>query len=644
MLEFLRKSVTSWVGIGILAIALAALVITLFQPTGPTGQGADPGAVLATVGDASVTEDAYLRLVDRAVAQERERNPSLTNPDFLAAGGGDLVLRQLVAGKAIDQFGAEHGMVISKRMVDGEIASIPAFQVGGKFDDAAFRRLLAEQRISEAELRESIATDLKRRQLLQPVSLGTSVPRGMAEPFAALLLEVRRGAILVVPSALMPAPPPPTEAELAAFHAENRRAYTIPERRAFRFAEFDAGALLEKSRPTPAEVRKYYDENPAEFGALESREVNQLVLRDETRARAVVAAVRGGTPLLKAAAAEGFAAEDIRLGIVTETELADATSADVAKAAFALKSGTVGDPVQSNLGFHIVEVTRILPAAPRPFQAVAATVERKLMLERRDDLLADLVAGAEDRLADGEPLADVAKSLGLAVQSAPALTADGRLYAPDWSVSRVEQPLLPRVFAADADERRPEVAEVAPGRYMMYELAQVEQPTLVPLADVREDVALAWGIQARSDAARRRADEIAKASDGGQSLAAAAGTGLPPPQPLQVRRLELTQMSQQGQEVPPPVIMLLNTPEGRARTLAAPQGQGWFVVKVDAVEPGNIGDAPELVEAVRRSLEREAGNEMVETLVRAVERDVGVVRKPEALKAVNQRLTGAGVE
>ena len=33
-----------------------------------------------------------------------------------------------------------------------------------------------------------------------------------------------------------------------------------------------------------------------------------------------------------------------------------------------------------------------------------------------------------------------------------------------------------------------------------------------------------------------------------------------------------------------------------------------------------------------------------ETFVRALERDVGVVRKPEQLKAVNRRLTGAIVE
>jgi peptidyl-prolyl cis-trans isomerase D len=69
MLQFLRKTVTSWVGILILALALGALVFTLFQPTGPGGSTAASGQLLATVGDASVTEADYRRTIDRAVAR-----------------------------------------------------------------------------------------------------------------------------------------------------------------------------------------------------------------------------------------------------------------------------------------------------------------------------------------------------------------------------------------------------------------------------------------------------------------------------------------------------------------------------------------------------------------------------------------------
>jgi peptidyl-prolyl cis-trans isomerase D len=644
MLQVLRKSVTSWVGILILVLALGALVFTLFQPTGPGGSAGAGGQVLATVADQPVSEADYRRAVDRAVTRERERTPTITNPDFIGAGGGEMVLRQLIAGKAMLAFAEKNGMGVSKRMVDGEIASVPAFQLNGKFDDGTYRRLLAEQRLTEAELRDSVAQDLTSRQLLQPALGSATIPRGMAEPFAALLLEVRRGAILPVPSAAMPDPGTPTDAQLAAFHAKNRQAYTLPERRAFRFAELDTNALFEKARPTPAEVRKYYDENPAEFGGLESREVRQVILRDEAAARAFVAEVRGGKPFLEAAQAQGFAAVDTALGIQTAPGLEKSVNAAASKAAFALKPGAVSDPVQSNLGWHVLLVEQALPARPQPFDTVSATIEKRLADERAADLLADTVANAEDRLTGGESLADVAKTLGIAVQTAPALAADGRLFDADYQVTRLDQPLLPRVFEADPSEG-PQVVELPDGRYALLEVTDVVAPELVPLEKIRADVAAAWAIQARSDAAKAEAERIAAAASKGTTLAAAtAGKGLPAPQQLSVRRLELTQMAQAGQQVPPPVVTMLNTPKGQARVLPAPGGQGWFVVKVDEVVPGSVAEAPQLVDAVRQSLVREGGDELADSFLRAIERDVGLVRNPEAVKAVNRRLTGAIAE
>ncbi len=640
MLAFLRKSVTSWVGILILGLALGALVFTLFQPTGPGGTAAGGGQLLATVGKEQITEQDYTRLLDRAVARERETNPRITNPDFIAAGGGELVLQQLIASKALASYGDANGLIVSRRMIDGEIASIPAMQLNGKFDEGTYRRLLAEQRLSEAELRESIRSDLLRRQLLLPVSLGQIVPRGHAEPFAELLLEVRKGRILPVPSAAMADPGKPTDAQLKAFHAENARAYTIPERRGFRFAELDMKGLAEKARPGADAVRKYYDENPQEFGGLETRLVNQIILRDAEKARAFVAAVRGGTPFAAAAAKEGFSAEDIALGTRTQSGLADETTDTLAKAVFALQPGAVTDPVESRLGFHVAEVARVIPASPQAFETVSAAITKTLQDEALLDLVADTVASAEDRLTGGESLADVAKDLGIEIRESPPLTADGRQFDADYAVTAVAQPLLPAVFAADAAEG-PQVSEIEGNRYVIFEVTDVLQPTLVPLDKIREDVALAWEIKARSDAARAEAERIAQALGKGEALdRLVAGRNLPAPQPLTVRRLELTQMAQRGQQVPPPVLQLLTTPKGQARVLPAPGGQGWFVVMVDSIEPGTLSEAPQLAEAVRQSMLRDTSDEMVETFVRAIEREAGVVRRPDQLKAVNRRLTG----
>ncbi|MFA7439835.1 MAG: peptidyl-prolyl cis-trans isomerase [Sphingomonadaceae bacterium] len=642
MLNFLRKSVGTWFGAAILALALGALVITMFQPSGPGGVSGANGTVLATVGKQAVTDTEYVATIDRAMMAERESNPEMTTPQFIALGGGDLVLDQLIQGLAINAFGDVHDMPISRRMVDGEIASIPALQVNGIFDEATFRRLLADQRISEQELREGIATDLRRRQILQPIALGVTVPQGLAEPFAKLLLEVRHGHILAIPSAAMPEPGAPTDEQLQTWHKANSRIYTLPERRTFRYVLFDREKFLGKATPAPEEVAEYYKTHAAEFGGVELREVSQIIVRDRAAADKLVASVRGGVGFDEAARTQGWEPGDTRLGRISKDALGKQAAPAVADAAFALAVGAVSNPVETPLGFHIVQTTAVVPPSPRPLATVSADITQRLTEEKVQELLADSVARAEDELADGRSLADVAKDMELQVQLMAPVTADGRQYSDDYQVTRVDQPrLLTQVFASSPEDGAHAV-DLGDNRFALFEITDVMRPEPVPLASIRDDVAAAWQNNARSEAAKAMADKIA----GGDAMLAEAAraNSLPAPQQLSVRRLELTQMAQQDQEVPPPVLMLANSQPGAARVLEAPGGQGWFVVKVDKVEAGDVAQVPQLTSVVRESMRRESADELVGTFLRVLERDAGVVRRPDAIKVVNRRLSGSGTE
>ena len=106
-----------------------------------------------------------------------------------------------------------------------------------------------QQQLGEGELRDSIAADLLRRQLLQPVMAGSTVPQGMTETYTKMLLEQRKGVILPIPSAAMADPGKPTDKQLQEFHTAHKEDYTIPERRAFRFAELDRATVVSRVIP-----------------------------------------------------------------------------------------------------------------------------------------------------------------------------------------------------------------------------------------------------------------------------------------------------------------------------------------------------------------------------------------------------------
>ena len=88
--------------------------------------------------------------------------------------------------------------------------------------------------------------------------------------------------------------------------------------------------------------------------------------------------------------------------------------------------------------------------------------------------------------------------------------------------------------------------------------------------------------------------------------------------------------------------MFLGLPKGVAKSLAAPNGAGYFVMKVDSITQGDLATVPQLLDATRAQFAQLAPEELSGAFARAAEREVGVKRNPAALAAVTKRVLGEG--
>ncbi|MGI4877715.1 MAG: SurA N-terminal domain-containing protein, partial [Janthinobacterium lividum] len=563
MITFFRKFLTSWFALGLLGLLLVAFA---FSGIGTNPFGGAGGGGVAHVGGTELTEARLLSEFDRVLDRARQSDPKLTAPDAARQGAVGEVLEQLIATTALEDFGKRIGVSVSDRAVDGEIASVDAFRVNGRFDQATYRRLLAQQRITERDLRDGLHGDLVRKQIVTPVVAGAQVPRSMAAPYAAVLLEKRDGAVAIVPVAAMPVPAAPTDAQLANFYAVSSGRYTIPERRSFRYALLDHDKLAAAVAVTDADVAKYYAANRETYGGVEQRRLTQVVVPDQARADALVAAVKGGKSFAAAAAAAGFSASDIDIGRQSQAKFAAATSPAVAAAAFAVAAGGITAPVKSPFGWHVVAVTAIEPAKPRGLADARAEILAKLHDERSAQLVSDTVGKIEDALGGGTSFADVAKTYGLTIVGAPALTRDGR--DPDdagYTVSPAVLPLVGKAFDSDPADGA-SIQDLGHGQFAVLELKDIVPPAPVPLAKVRAAVVAAWTDSQREREARTVADaivaEVARGKPLGDVLAAHK---LAPAQSLSGRRLDFAQ-----KQVAPPVQAFLTLGVGGTRVVAAP--------------------------------------------------------------------------
>ncbi|TVV70640.1 peptidylprolyl isomerase [Sphingomonas solaris] len=644
MISFFRKALSSWLVLGLLGLVMIAFIIT--GVAGPGGAGGTPsggGESIAKVGKESIGAGDIRRRAQSGLAQARQQNPTLDMATFVNAGGLDQTIGQYVAARALEFWARAQGLTASTKLVDGEIASIAAFNgPTGKFDPDVMRQVIAQQRLTEPMLREELAGDAIRRQLLIPVAGAARVPAGIVVPYASLLLEARTGLIGIVPSEAMPAGPPPTEAEVNAFYTKNIARFTIPERRVIRYALFGRDTAP-PAAPGDAEIAAFYKANAATYGARETRTLQQIILPDQAAANAFVAKVRGGTAFVAAAQAAGFTPADITLGEIGRDALAKATSAAVATAAFAAPAGGLTAPVKGDLGWHVVKVEAVKPVAARLLESVRGEIAAGLVRQKTDEALANRVAAIEDAIADGSSFDDVVKSEKLTVQTTPPVLPDGSAPgAAGWRPAP-ELPLLLRHASEATADDDPVVETIGKGeRYALVKVSQVVSATPAPLAQVRAGIVEQLTRVKASARAKAIAEAIAAKVKAGVAMPAAfaaAGVRLPAPQRAAARQIDLAQANR---EVPPPLALMFNMAPGDTRVLAAPQNGGWFVVNLATVVPGDARRQPGLIESTRTQFNRVLGDEYIEQFANAAAKQVGVTRDDKAIARLRAELAGGG--
>lgn len=639
MFSLFRRGFGSWLVLGILALVMIAFVITgVNAPTGPGGLGR--GEAVVEIEGEAIRESEVAEQVNRQFDRIRQQRPELDLATFFREGAFEEILRQLISGRALAIFGREQGLAVSKRLVDGQIASIPAFQnLAGQFDQNQFQQALQRERISEEALREDIAQTLIRQQLLLPVGASAFVPQAMAQQYANLLLERRTGSVGLVPTQVLAAAITPSDQEVAAHYQRNQARFTVPERRVLRYALIQAPNL---PSPSDAEIRAAYQANAARYAPRETRTLAQVVLPDQAAARALAQRVAAGASFEAAAQQAGYSAADIAVGEQSREAFARLSSPAVAAAAWSAAEGATTQPVQSPLGWHVVKVERINRTPAVPIERARAELIGEINARKAQEALTAAVTRVEDALADGATLDEVARAQNLQVVETPPLLANGQSPGtPNYQSPPEVQALIRGAADMTADDD-PVVEAVGPGRYAVMAVGRVIPAAAPPLAQIAQQVR-ADLIQERALArARTIADGIVAKVNRGMSpreAFASAGVTLPALQPIAARRIDI---ARPGQPVPPPLTMMFSLPEGRARALPAPDGAGWFVVHTATAEPGNAAGQTQLLEATRTQFRQALGEEYAAQFTRAVEAGMEIERDEEAIAQVKRRLQQGG--
>lgn len=539
-------------------------------------------------------DNAHRMETDRVRAQSPSIDPKLLDsPQARYATLERLVRDRVLAAAAKDMH-----LVTSDSRLARALQEIPAIaglkRPDGTLDAEAYRTLVGSQGLTPAGFEANVRRDLSVSQVIGGVMGSAFSTNAQVQLALDPLYQQREIQVVRFKSADYAGKVAPTEADLQAYYQAHPAQFLQLEQASVEYVVLDLDSVRAGITLNEDDLRTYYKENVARMASKEERRASHILVnapkdasaadREKAKARAaeLLAQVRK-TPASFAEVAKK--ASDDKGSATAGGDLNFFARGAMVKpfedAAFALKKGEISDLVETDFGYHIIQLTDIKASRQPSFEELRPTMEAELKQQQAQRKFAEVAEAFTNGVYEqADSLQPVAEKLKLKVQTANGVT---RTPAPGANGPLSNPKFLEALFSTDSvqNKRNTEAVEVGPSQLAAGRLTQYTPAKTLPLDEVRARVRELYVAQKAAELARK---------DGEAKLAAwkatpASATGLPTA--VQISREKTQNLSSAL------VDAALRAPTDTLPAWAGVDmaGEGYAVVKVNRVVPRQVPDA-----------------------------------------------------
>lgn len=468
---------------------------------------------------------------------------------------------------------------------DPTIASLR--KADGKMDMERYRQLAASQGLTPEGFENSVRQDLSMRQIEEGVRATGFATPAVADVALNAFFEKREIQMVNFVAASYASKVNPTDAELDTFYQANQALFQAPEQAKVEYVVLDMDSVKKSIEIPEADLKAYYEQNVARLSGNEERRASHILINAPKEASVVERqqAKAKAEELLKAVRAAPASFADLAKKNSQDTgsaakggDLDFFTRGSMVKpfedAVFAMKKGDISEIIESDFGYHIIQLTDIKTPKQRSFEELRSGIESDLkaqQAQRKYAEFAEIFTNTVYEQADSlKPVADrlklEIKTVGNVerqpVPGATGVLASGKFLATLFSPDTIDK------------NRNTEAVEVAVNQLAAGHVVAHQPARVLPLAEIRQQV--------RDRVVSIKAAELAK-KEGTDKLALwkqdAATASLP---------AAVTVSRDQAQNAPAPVLVAAL----RASATVLPTwvgvdlgATGYTVVRVNKVVP-----------------------------------------------------------
>lgn len=382
----------------------------------------------AVVGDREIFDRDVSRAYERIVGEYGD------SPEFDEKGMRKEALEQLVREEIISQTADKLHLAVSDDEARELIQTLPYFQVEGKFDKEKYKTVLATQGVSPEQFVAKIKRGLMTQQL--ETSILESAFATPTEVSTLLRLKNQAREISYVKLPLKAASATPSDQDVKAYYDAHIAEFRNPEKVAVDYLELSLEDFAKTVTVSEDDIRKLYEEQKGNYGNPERRKISHILILvapesgtdDATalkKAQDIRERIQKGekfVDLAKTLSQDPVSSkEGGDLGYLNK----DAQEASFSEAASQLKAGEVSQPVKSSFGYHLIQVTELVPASYRSYESVRD--ELKKMAQKNNAEAAFYERGqklAELTFEHSDSLEEAASALGIKIRQTALFTRE----------------------------------------------------------------------------------------------------------------------------------------------------------------------------------------------------------------------------
>lgn len=376
--------------LGALLVLVAASMLVYLIPGGPGGPSVSGQNVVAAVGGDKITTNDVQRAVQR-ITQGQANLPKGIIAMYIPS-----IVNQLIEGKAMAYKAREMGIRISDQELGNAIEAEFAPQLGGKFDLKVYQMVLSQQDMTPTQYEDI------RREAMLAARLENIELQSLIVSDADARAEYQRKNLKVglqyigFDSKDFTAKVDKDPAKVKAYFDKNRSLFRIPEKRHVELVVGSTADFVQSAQVSDAQLRQQYQENIDSYRTPERVKVRHILIKTEGKPKDEV-------PKLKAKAEDilkqlqhggdfaelakknsedpGSAEKGGELGWIVRGQ----TVPNFEKTAFSLKPGQLSGIIETEYGFHIIQVEDKQTAHTQTFEEV----KPQLLLEAKKQVAAD---------------------------------------------------------------------------------------------------------------------------------------------------------------------------------------------------------------------------------------------------------------